>query len=177
MGLAATGHGAAPWSAYCSNERSARGSRMTRGTLAPCLSPTDSVVQHRQRRHVDPASFRPGLQRELRELDTLCAFHEVVHERLVVHDVAEELLPLHLERVVELFVVPRLHVTPLLVEVQGIWNVRIPHRTWRRPRRRRWPRSVYHARRLARRCESRPGTARRAPDQRCDPARSASART
>ena len=52
-------------------------------------------------RHVDPAALGPGLQAQLRQLDALRAFEESPAERLVLDDVPQEELPLHLEGVVE----------------------------------------------------------------------------
>src|SRR5687768_2684470 len=51
-------------------------------------------------RHIDPASFRPGLQSELRELHALRALQQAPGKRVALDDVAEKQLPLDLERVV-----------------------------------------------------------------------------
>src|SRR5437868_12570732 len=51
-------------------------------------------------RNIDPATIRPGLQAELGELHALRALQQVPRERIVLHHMAEEELPLDLERVV-----------------------------------------------------------------------------
>lgn len=50
--------------------------------------------------NVEPAALFPGFEAQLRKLNTFGALQEVPRERIVLHDMLEEELPLHLEGVV-----------------------------------------------------------------------------
>src|SRR5437763_16069115 len=111
-------------SAYESSRRPAPGRRIDRGDAV--LMPTSQ----RERRHVDPAPRLPALERRLDELHALGAFAERPLVRLVVDDVADEVLPLDLEAVVvELRVGD---VLPLVEEVHRLLDVGVPDRPRRR---------------------------------------------
>src|SRR5829696_470216 len=83
----------------------------------------------RQGGNVEPTLLGPRLQPELRELDSLRTFIEVVDVRRADRHVTEEHLPLVLERVVELPVVG--HVLPVGEEVERVLDVGIPRRSRR----------------------------------------------
>src|SRR4051812_34698257 len=79
-----------------------------------------------QIRHINPASFMPGLQSEIRKLSPLSPFEQVPWERSIHYDVLKKQLPLDLEAIVVILVAWR--ILPLLAEVKGIRDIRIPNR-------------------------------------------------
>src|SRR5207247_11059174 len=79
-----------------------------------------------QRRHVDPPTLGPRLERQLCELHALRALAVIVREWRVRRDVTQEHLPLHFEGVVGWPVVGDL--LPLGIEVEWVRHVGVPHR-------------------------------------------------
>jgi hypothetical protein len=75
----------------------------------------------RERRHVDPAALGPAFESRFGELHALRAGDEVPRERRAVEQVADEELPLDLERVVVGRV--RRHALPGVVEVDRLRHV------------------------------------------------------
>src|ERR1700723_4662419 len=52
-----------------------------------------------------------------------------MRERRILRHMPQKQLPLNLESVVEYLIVR--HIFPLLAKLEGILNIRIPHRSWR----------------------------------------------
>src|SRR4051794_32267689 len=78
-----------------------------------------------QFRYVHPPTLLPALLRELHQLHALGAFAQRPLERRIVDDVADEVLPLHLESIV---VIDRVgYELPSVVEVDRLRDVRVPH--------------------------------------------------
>ena len=86
----------------------------------------DSRLLCFQLRDVDPLALGPGLHAFLGQLDDLGAFEQCPTEGFGFHDVPQEKLPLHLERVVELTLFGDF--LPAVEEVDGLGCVGIPDR-------------------------------------------------
>src|SRR5580692_10344482 len=93
----------------------ARPGRLTRMPMSPG-----------QPGHVDPASLGRGLQGEPGQLHPPGALGEVPGEGRACRHMLEEQLPLHLEAVVEQLMV--WYIGPLRLVVDGVGQVRVPHR-------------------------------------------------
>src|ERR1044071_770960 len=76
--------------------------------------------------YVQPPALGRRAQAELGELHAARALEQVVWKWRAEGDVAQEPLPLDLERVVEVLVVG--NVLPVLGEVERVRDVRVPHR-------------------------------------------------
>src|SRR5690349_4864616 len=107
---------ARPLSVYGSRRPSAVGSFRVRLIAAP--------RSQGQRRHVDPATVLPRRERGLDELHALRTLGQRELPGRVLHDVADELLPLDLEAVVPGLRVG--HELPLVEEVHRLLDVGIP---------------------------------------------------